>query len=237
MEQTKVTFSPVEKDLLYLKISDTIYAYIKQNNLKEGDKLPSEREMAKMFQTGRNSVREALRVLENSDIIEVKTGKGTYVKSQANTSSTFQLSLVNCEFHELLELKNTVEDQAIRDAIRYATDEEKTELVSMATQMENLANKGMYSNTLDHKFHRRILELSKNKVFKGIAMNIRENHFIRQWEDTESDSARWLPSVPFHVSLAKAIKDGDEECALAMQKGINDYVNCVDNAERHLITE
>lgn len=161
-----------------------------------------------------------------------QTGKGAFIKSQASTSSTFQLSMTNCEFQELLELKNIVEKQAIRDVIKLASEEEKSELVGMAEKMQSMADKGMYSNTLDHKFHRRILELSRNKVFTGIAMNIRENHFIRQWEDAESDSQRWIPSVPGHVKLAKAIEDGDEETALKMLEKIDRYVSDIDKLER-----
>ena len=41
MEQREVKLEPVEKDSLYLKISDSIYNYIRMNNLQPGDKLPS----------------------------------------------------------------------------------------------------------------------------------------------------------------------------------------------------
>ena len=55
-----------------MKISDSIYSYIKINELQPGDKLPSERDMAAMLKTSRNSVREALRILEDRGLIYVK---------------------------------------------------------------------------------------------------------------------------------------------------------------------
>ena len=51
MKKNDVLLKPVEKDSLYLKISDAVYSYIKMNNLQPDDKLPSERDMAAMLQT------------------------------------------------------------------------------------------------------------------------------------------------------------------------------------------
>ena len=67
-----IKVKPIQRDLLYTKIADAIMEYIKENDLKTGDRIPSERELAQEFNTSRNSVREALRVLENNGIIEVK---------------------------------------------------------------------------------------------------------------------------------------------------------------------
>ena len=41
MKKNDVLLKPVEKDSLYLKISDAVYSYIKMNNLQPDDKLPS----------------------------------------------------------------------------------------------------------------------------------------------------------------------------------------------------
>ena len=79
MKKNDTLLKPVEKDSLYLKISDAVYSYIKMNNLQPDDKLPSERDMAAMLQTSRNSVREGLRILEDRGLIYVKTGSGVFV--------------------------------------------------------------------------------------------------------------------------------------------------------------
>ena len=55
MKKNDILLKPVEKDSLYLKISDAVYSYIKMNNLQPDDKLPSERDMAAMLQTSRNT--------------------------------------------------------------------------------------------------------------------------------------------------------------------------------------
>ncbi|MDO4173750.1 MAG: FadR/GntR family transcriptional regulator [Eubacteriales bacterium] len=223
-------FEPVSKDLLYLKISDAIFAHIKQNQLKPGDKLPSERDMAKMFQTGRNSVREALRVLENRGLIEVKTGKGAFVKDSANSIDALHIDFIDCSFDDISDLKAAVECYAIRLAIRHATSQEKQELVDIATEMTAMAEQGLYSNTLDHKFHRKILNMSKNKLFSQLVMDIREKHFMRFWEDKQFDQTLWIPSVSSHWRMAEAIQQNDVSTALEAFFEIETYVRKVERS-------
>lgn len=59
------------------------------NNLQPGDKLPSERDMAAMLKTSRNSVREALRILEDRGSIYVKTGSGVFINTPVHSVPRF----------------------------------------------------------------------------------------------------------------------------------------------------
>ena len=53
---------------------------IAEENLRPGDKLPSERELSERLSVGRSSVREALRALELLGLIETRRGEGTFLK-------------------------------------------------------------------------------------------------------------------------------------------------------------
>lgn len=44
-----IKVKPIQHDLLYTKIADAIMEYIKENDLKTGDRIPSERELAQEF--------------------------------------------------------------------------------------------------------------------------------------------------------------------------------------------
>ena len=230
MDTQQMIFQPVEKDLLYLKIADIIFVYIQQNDLKGGDKLPSERDMANMFHTGRNSVREALRVLVDRGILDVKPGRGTFVKEQENTATIFSFNMKDCKFDELLELKCTIERRAIKDAIENGTQEEKAELLRIGIDMRDMAEKGMYSNTQDHQFHRLILKMSRNRIFYNIAMTIREKNMIRNWDAKEVEPTTWIESAPQHYDLALAISDGNVEKALEVMDCIDNHVAQVEKS-------
>lgn len=109
-----IKVKPIQHDLLYTKIADAIMEYIKENDLKTGDRIPSERELAQEFNTSRNSVREALRVLENDGIIEVKMGKGAYI-TEKKAENSFYLKVWKVNYIELLEMKSVLEMHIIRE--------------------------------------------------------------------------------------------------------------------------
>src|SRR5699024_12812352 len=74
-----VSMSPKQK--VYLSVLDVVRNFIKEHNLKAGDKLPSERELAEKLQASRSSIREALRSLELLGLIEVRHGEGTFIST------------------------------------------------------------------------------------------------------------------------------------------------------------
>lgn len=72
-----VPMSPKQK--VYQAVLHEIRGYIDENNLKPGDKLPSERDLAENLEAGRSSVREALRAMELLGLIETRNGQGTFL--------------------------------------------------------------------------------------------------------------------------------------------------------------
>src|SRR5690625_1924677 len=65
---------------VYEEVLNEIQTYIEENELVDGDKLPSERELAEQLNAARSSVREALRAIELLGLIETKRGEGTFLK-------------------------------------------------------------------------------------------------------------------------------------------------------------
>lgn len=66
---------------VFLQIVNQLRELITEQNIQEGEKLPSERVLSEQLQVGRSSVREALRSLELLGLIETKHGGGTYLAS------------------------------------------------------------------------------------------------------------------------------------------------------------
>lgn len=97
----------------------TVIAYIKQlvqdGQLAFGGKLPSEREMMATLGLGRNSIREALRTLENMGLISCVHGKGNFLVNQIGESfsSVFSmlLFLKQSNFDEVQQLRRGLEMQ------------------------------------------------------------------------------------------------------------------------------
>jgi len=209
MEKQKVKIGPVSKDLLYLKVADAVYAYIKANDLKEGDKLPSEREMASMFQTDRG-------------VIEVKTGRGAFLTGQCDCEDSIMFRPIPFDFREMHEMKSVLEQLLIRKALG-AEDAQKRELLEIAESMSRMAAEGVYSDATDHTFHEKLLKMGGNHMTEQIVMQLRMKSLDLYWAAKGSDNSPWLHCVPVHLDLARALIDCDEKRALAAMDEINRY--------------
>lgn len=214
---------PVEKKSLYLKISDSIYSYIQMNGLQPGDKLPSEREMSAMLGTSRNSVREALRILEDRGLIYVKTGSGVFIQNPYGEDNSFTVRLTNFTLHEIQELQSTLDHQAVENAMKRGTDEEKQQLISLASEMVRLASDNLYSHILDHSFHSKLYEIGCNSVIHQLIVHIREYRFVQQEESEDGNDSIWLPTVSQHLELAQALYDKNLKKAIRAIDEINEY--------------
>ncbi len=218
-----VELEPIEKKSLYLKISDSIYNYIRKNGLQPEDKLPSERDMASMLNTSRHSVREALRILEDRGLIYVKTGSGVFVKDQYGEESIFSFRLKGCSMEEIQELQRILDYQAIINAIKKASSEEKEELVSIASEMTKLAKQNIYSHTLDHSFHSKLYHCGHNNAIRQLIHQIRDNRFIQREGSKGANDSIWLDTIKEHFDLAMAIYKNDKDGAFKAIDTINNF--------------
>ena len=76
----KDLFTPIQNTKISERIIKQFEELIHDCKLKPGDRLPSERELTNLFKVGRPTIREALRSLELIGLIEVKQGRGSFVK-------------------------------------------------------------------------------------------------------------------------------------------------------------
>lgn len=213
MPDTLTPIKPVSKDLIYMKVADAINSYIRQNHLAPGDKIPSERVLAEQLGTGRNSVREALRVLEHEGIIEVKTGRGAFVTQSSPTDSIY-VKMIKGNFLELLELKTALEQEAVRRLTHRATPEQLDRLEDFLLVMEEDARRNTFSTANDRNFHKRIWELCGNKLLVQLVGNMVD--LLNGYESEISDPTEtWISTVPLHREILDAIRAHDEARACA----------------------
>ena len=76
-----MSFEPLRTTRVYQQIADRIVGMIRDGELKPGDGLPTEGELARSFSAGRNAVREALIALEAAGVVEVRRNAGVHVRS------------------------------------------------------------------------------------------------------------------------------------------------------------
>ena len=82
-------FKPIKAKKIYEEIVEQIRLLMAGGELKPGDKLLPERELADRLQVSRASVREAIRALEMMGFVEIRPGDGTFVRDR-NTDEIIQ---------------------------------------------------------------------------------------------------------------------------------------------------
>jgi len=84
-------YLPIQSERLYERIVSQIEQRIETGELKVGDQLPSERELAEQFVVSRTAVREAVKALRQKGLVEIRPGRGTFIAN--GTSDTVRNSL------------------------------------------------------------------------------------------------------------------------------------------------
>ena len=214
---------PVSRELLYIKIMEAIHSYITANDLKAGDRLPSERELAAVFQTSRNSIREAIRVLENQGMLEVRTGLGVFLKERDDAPDAISIRVIKSNFREIQEITHALETSCLRRAVERGTAAQKQQLLLLAQKLCEYAENGRFSEQTDHAFHIKLAEMSGNAAMTQMVGKLREEVFGQYWRCLDYDRSLSLETVANHRELARAILAGDEPRAQAEMRVISDH--------------
>lgn len=199
---------------LAYRVTEIIRAYIVEHSLAAGDKLPSERDFAEQLRVSRNVVREALRALELSGLIEKRQGKGAFVRAFDPTllarQMSFGLDQGQSGLLQLLEARVALETAAISLAIRHATEDDLARLQRIVEAMEQRERNGEMVLEEDLAFHQALLQATHNEPIS------RFGSVIVEWMDqagaqtAEDDAARRPRSMALlHHPIVEAIRLGD----------------------------
>jgi GntR family transcriptional repressor for pyruvate dehydrogenase complex len=114
------------------RIASRLLSLISERQLRPGDRLPAERELAAAMQVSRPSLREALRALAMVNIVEIRQGSGTYISSLKPELLVehldFVFALDDSTFTELLEARQMLEPSIAAAAAERATEEDLARL-------------------------------------------------------------------------------------------------------------
>jgi DNA-binding FadR family transcriptional regulator len=125
-EQVAISFGPVRSARLFEEICDQIRAQLSLGKIRPGDKLPPERDLADQFGVSRSAVREALRALEVSGLVELRKGSkgGAFLlKESAPLMQSFEdmLDLGRITMHDFTEARILITEVVVRLACERGT--------------------------------------------------------------------------------------------------------------------
>lgn len=170
-----MSFEPIENKKIYQIIIERIVDMIRKDELKVGEKIPPERELALKFGVSRPSVREALRVMEVMGLLERRPGGGSVV-TDVNIGGL--LNMVAPIFLkreglaiELVELRYLLETRAAELAAANITQERVAELRECVERMTSAQELGdaEAEAVADIGFHQSIFSFTDNYALRQAA--------------------------------------------------------------------
>jgi GntR family transcriptional regulator, transcriptional repressor for pyruvate dehydrogenase complex len=204
-----------------LNVTDSIVNQIKelvlQGKLNQGDRLPPERELMNLFEVGRPSLREALKVLEAQGLIE-KTQKGTIICGNHDKFFTdslmFQLYFSSADWHDIFEARRFIERELTFLATSRATVKDLEEIEKTIVDMEKSIKENNQEEYVSSnlKFHETIAKSSHNLVMYHLYQSI-NNLVVRAQEKAVTVQGVMNNSLQFHKDIFSAMKKRDANLA------------------------
>ncbi|HVE34679.1 MAG TPA: FadR/GntR family transcriptional regulator [Gemmatimonadaceae bacterium] len=163
----KNVLKPVARESLVDRLAGEIRGSINSGDYTIGERLPTIMEMARRFGVGHPTVREALKKLEATGVLEIRHGSGVYVTRTQDVlvmASDYSGKVTKKLLLDLIQARAPIEAQSAALASRNGTDEHFAEMRRLLTTAgENLDNDSVL-NSVNMAFHRQIASASGNAV-------------------------------------------------------------------------
>ncbi len=199
-------------------VAQEIQRQISAGVLREGDQLPSVEALAADFDVSRTSIREALQALAARGVVEIKHGRGTFIRAVSDRSDSHTTWIKEQQYalQELFELRMAVETTAARLAAVKATPAE-IEQISDALAGMQVAEAPEQVIAWDRRFHESIMRAAHNRLLEqAIALDA---EFLSQARHRmQADPAHAAQSVAEHGRILAAIERHDPEGAALMMR-------------------
>lgn len=203
----RTTFRPLQR---YEQIAERLADDIRSGVLAPGERLPSERELARTLEVSRASVREALASLALQGVVETRHGAGTFVVGLPPSEPPHDASP-----SAVLEARLALEPAVARLAAARAQPDEAAEklLAAMEAEPVDIAT----WNASDRLFHRQLAAMTGNPVLLAFADHVAALMDEPLWQRLRDDSIAQPGRTRIHVAehrmIYEAIVAGDAEAA------------------------
>jgi len=200
-------------------VSDEVFEQIKQQIISghwaAGDKIPSEMELARMFDVSRVSIREAIHRLVGMGVLYVRRGEGTYVseifpKDYFNTLLPI-LMVERTNLIEMLEFRSILEVQTIKLACRRADQDDIDRLEKTVANMKMNRGDNIKFAAEDLNFHLYLALATNNSVI--VKVNAILHDMLKTAMEEVVELTGFDEGIYYHKKILDAVRNRDEEAA------------------------
>jgi len=209
-------------------IREQILQLIQRRELAPADKLPSEKDLSEQLGVSRPTLREALRMLVGEGLLEIRRGRGIFIRQPSSASAiqagVVSLLLMSEELREIQEVRHILEPEIAADMAHHASEADLEELQRILDTMEQQIMASAPIFDLAWSFHRRIAQAAGNSAMAKIVDIVYE--MIKAAEqplyDQHFDPLRELNE---HRELLRVLRTRDPHRARAAMRAHLQYVD------------
>lgn len=210
---------PVKKLSVIDQVVNSIQDLISSKGLTVGSRLPSELALCETLSVSRSTVREAYKILQTMGYVELKRGKGAFVRNTGphdyeSIKNWFMASASTVE--EFTEVRGALESLAIRMAIKNGSSEEIDGLETINKKFMTAFSTHDVAElvNLDELFHAQIISMTRNRLL--ISLNSLVSAEFKKYREMSLSLERNAKSaIGAHHNIVEAIKTRDESRGIA----------------------
>ena len=206
-----------ERKTFSRKVVEHVRELIASGQLKPGDKLPPERELAEMMNVSRPTIREAFKILSAMGFLRIRQGQGVFVADQSERLDNLAsfLFLETDTIHELFEVRKMIETESAARAAQRGTPEFLEQIyrftcdcydrVVVHPQFATDEEREKFLSDSDQQFHLMVAEAAGNEVVVRIMTNMIDLLRLSRMRSMKIPG-RVEQSLKEHMSIAEALK-------------------------------
>jgi len=175
-------FQAVATQRLYEQVAGQVTDLVARGEFKPGDRLPPERDLAKVLGVSRPTVREAMIALEIAGLVEVRVGAGTFITDRAAAGNgAHRLDGTGASPLQAIAARRLVEPSIAALAARMADKDDLAGIAETFEMMRHSAGTPAH-RAADRLFHTRVAAATKNEVLAAIVDGIWAELFTPMFE-------------------------------------------------------
>ena len=229
MNQAPSYLKNLKKESVVQSVINVLTDAMKNKELKPGDQIPPEPELAASLGIARSSVREAIKILTYLGVLESKRSEGTFVcdgfKESMIDPMVYGIILNQDSFENLMELREMTEAGMMRLAILKCDEAETRTLEGLLEQMKEALDSGENAVDnffqVDNQFHDMIAQMAKNPLADKVNRVVRTLTYAMRYETVSAmiRSGRGTELISAHQELCNALKNRDVSHLIEVVQG------------------
>ena len=208
-------FSPVSTGRISEEIVEQIKLAIRSGQVRPGDRLPPERDLAERFGVSRVSVRDALRILETSGLITIRVGArgGAYVTAPPSNllgeGIANMLMASSLSPSQVAEARLVIELAIVPLVCERATEEDLAFLAEICAESQRALAEGSYHMELSARFHIALARATHNPAIAMLIESFRGPLLATLERAKQVAPTMGRSGVREHIALVEAIRARD----------------------------